>query len=105
MPGRETLTIRLAFYLIVSFGEAKSSFSTSFDEFITINMSFAHITTLMCTGIYLDKTNWGINCYDMIKEMFTCIKNAISITRLFRYPRTRLTTPLATVDDPMSIPS
>lgn len=36
---------------------------------------------------------------------FTCTKNAISITRLLRYPRTRLTTPLATVEDPISIPS
>lgn len=34
--------------------------------------------------------------------IFTCIKNAISRTKLFRYPRTRLTTPLATADDPAS---
>ena len=39
------------------------------------------------------------------KTLVTCIKNAISITRLFKYPRTRLTTPLATVDEPTSMPS
>lgn len=39
------------------------------------------------------------------QDHFTCIKNAISITRWLRYPRTRLTTPLATVDDPISTPS
>lgn len=38
-------------------------------------------------------------------KIFTCMRNAISITRLLRYPRTRLTTPLATVDEPMSMPS
>ena len=40
-----------------------------------------------------------------VENCFTCTKNAISITKLLRYPRTRLTTPLATVDDPISIPS
>lgn len=34
---------------------------------------------------------------------FTCIRNAISMTKLFRYPSTRLTTPLATVEEPTSI--
>lgn len=36
---------------------------------------------------------------------FTCITKAISMTKLVRYPRTRLTTPLATVEDPTSIPT
>ena len=39
-----------------------------------------------------------------LQYYFTCIKNAISITRWLRYPSTRFTTPLAIVDDPTSTP-
>lgn len=50
--------------------------------------------------------SFATNMYTcLVQPNTTCIRNAISITRLLRYPRTRPTTPLATDDEPMSTPS
>lgn len=46
-----------------------------------------------------------LHCTNERLNYNTCNRKAISITKLFRYPRTRLTTPLATVEDPTSTSS